>query len=168
MVRDPVWWSSFSLSLNLSVPPLHWTSVQILLWSTVICAMRVSLKYHLMSSCCFVWTPVYRVTESPSITDTLSAPEAPEEEIKSSINYKPNKITQHRRVILELWSCSFKLTQNKSSGGRCRAKWEELELQLHLAGSSGRGHAGTGILCSNFLFSLYYRRVQVLSTSLSR
>jgi len=75
MFRDPVWWPSFSPSLNLS---LHWTSVQIWLWSPVISAMRISLKYHIITSFVFFITPGSKVTDSPSFTSYSLAAETPE------------------------------------------------------------------------------------------
>ncbi len=72
MVRDPVWWSSSSLFLNLSVPSLHWTSVQNLHWSSVISAMQLSLKYHIFTSFVFFITPGSKVKCSPSFTHISS------------------------------------------------------------------------------------------------
>lgn len=125
MVRAPVWWSSLSLSMNASVPSLHWTSVQTKLRSPLIWAMRVSLKYHLMCSCCFVWTPVFRVTGSPSVTDAKSA-WTPEEDNQN----KPKKTIQQCCAFFPLDIQYYESTN--CLGLECNKQLEENTTDLHI------------------------------------
>ncbi len=89
-----------------------------LLWLTMIWAMRLSLKYHLILSCWFILTSVSRVTESPSITDTetlsASTPRKPEDEMNrqlwnhflESTKTTTGKCCKNFLFFYKSWSCS--------------------------------------------------------------
>jgi len=101
MVRDPVWLSSFSLSLNLSSPSSHWTSVQVLFGSPVISAMRMPLKYHISTSFGFLATGGSKVTDSPLflLTSSISAAETPETQSNRRLKFfRWKQMPQHQRT----------------------------------------------------------------------
>lgn len=105
--------------------------------------MRVLLKYHDISSCLSVSTLVFRVTESPSITDTLT-PSAPDEPIEMN---KPNKIIQQECAV-KMFSTDHRDCEKSVwiHNVTCKKKNSRRNIDLHIHSSDKRTQASWMVL----------------------